>query len=259
MAALQPQRIAEDRIGENRSAQKPESIPLTADLRRSLSRHDLLLPLLRCQIIAEAVEGIALPEQDRQAALQGWCGRHGIGSAAEFEAFCRERGLAAADGAWQAELPLRIEAHCREHFMHRAENRFLARKQQLDEVVYSLLRVQEASLARELYLRIAEGEADFAELAATHSMGQEQHTRGVIGPVPLMRAHPALAEVLRSSTPGQLRLPLRIETWWLVVRLEAFRPACFDAATQLAMARELFEAWVEDTLRQRLGTLLQPA
>lgn len=249
MAALQPQRIAE----------KPESVPHTAELRQCLSRHDLLFPLLRSQIIAAAVEAIALPEQERQSALQDWCRRRGIGSTAELEAFCRHRGLSGADATWQAELPLRIEAHCREHFMHRAENHFLARKQQLDEVVYSLLRVQEASLARELYLRIAEGEADFAELAATHSMGPEQRTRGVIGPVPLMQAHPALAELLRSSKPGQLRLPLRIETWWLVVRLEAFRPACFDADTQLAMARELFEAWVEDTLRQRLPSLVTPA
>ena len=55
-----------------------------------------------------------------------------------------------------------------------------------------------------------------------------------------------------------MRLPLRNETWWLVVRLGAFRPACFDADTQLAMARWLFEAWVGDTLRQRLPTLVTP-
>jgi len=247
MAALQPRSIG---------AATPTSLPVSADLRNCLSRHDLLLPLLRRQIIADAVEAIVLPEQERQAALQDWCRRHGIGSAAELENVCRRRGLSPADAAWQAELPLRIEAHCREHFLHRAENHFLARKQQLDQVVYSLLRVQEASLARELYLRIAEGEADFAELAASHAKGPEQRTRGVVGPVPMMQAHPALADVLRSSKPGQLRPPLRIENWWLVVRLEAYRPACFDAVTQLAMARELFDAWVEDSLRQQLPSLL---
>jgi hypothetical protein len=42
-----------------------------------------------------------------------------------------------------------------------------------------LLRVQKASLARELYFRIAQDEADFAELASTHSIGPEQPTRGV--------------------------------------------------------------------------------
>jgi parvulin-like peptidyl-prolyl isomerase len=248
MAALQPRGIVEAQ----------EFITLPPELRRCLSRHDLLLPLLRHEIIAAAVEAIALPEQERQTALQAWCRRQGIDSEVELEAFCRQRGLNRADAAWQAELPLRIEAHCREHHIQRAENHFLARKQQLDEVVYSLLRVREASLARELYLRIAEGEADFAELAANHSMGPEQRTRGVIGPVPLMQPHPALAELLRSSKPGQLLLPVAIGTWWLVVRLEAFRPACFDADTQLAMARELFDAWVEDALRQRLPTLVAP-
>ncbi|MCT0198809.1 peptidylprolyl isomerase [Synechococcus sp. CS-1325] len=246
MAAIQPFSIG---------AATPDTFPITADQRRWLSRHDLLLPLLRKQIIAAAVKAIALSEQDRQAAFQGWCRCHGIGSEAELDTFCHQRGLSRADAAWQAELPSRIEAHCREHFAHRSENHFLARKHQLDEVVYSLLRVREASLARELYLRIAEGEADFAELAASHAMGPEQRTRGVIGPVPLIQAHPALAELLRSSQPGQLRLPLRIDSWWLVVRLEALRPACFDAATELAMARELFEAWVEESVRQQLPGL----
>jgi parvulin-like peptidyl-prolyl isomerase len=122
-------------------------------------------------------------------------------------------------------------------------------------VIYSLLRVGDAALARELYLRIAEGEADFAQLAARYAEGPEKATRGVVGPVPLLQAHPQLAELLRTSRPGELRPPLQIEQWWLVVRLENLRPATFDETMQRRMARELFDDWVAEEVAQRLAQL----
>jgi parvulin-like peptidyl-prolyl isomerase len=71
----------------------------------------------------------------------------------------------------------------------------------------------------------------------------------VVGPVPLLQAHPSLAEVLRTSRPGQLRVPLRIEQWWLVVRLESLRSASFTDEMRDRMARELFDEWVEEEVQ----------
>jgi parvulin-like peptidyl-prolyl isomerase len=190
--------------------------------------------------------------------MQEWAARKGIRTPEQLAAVCRSEAISEEDVKIQAQLPLRVALHCREHFMHRAEQRFLARKQQLDLVVYSLLRVESGPLAQELYLRIAEGEADFAELAAHYSKGPERTTRGVVGPVPILQAHPALAERLRTSRPGQLSPPIMIEQWWLVVRLEVMRPASFDEAMQERMSRELFEEWVEEQVSQ-LVTLRQKA
>jgi parvulin-like peptidyl-prolyl isomerase len=122
--------------------------------------------------------------------------------------------------------------------------------------VYSLLRLEDAGLARELYLRINEGESDFAELAARYAEGPERTTRGVVGPVPLMQAHPVLAERLRTATPGVLMEPFRIEKWWLVVRLESFTPATLNDDTAEQMARELFEEVVEEAVLQRINQLI---
>ncbi|MEB3325197.1 MAG: peptidylprolyl isomerase, partial [Cyanobacteriota bacterium] len=162
-------------------------------------------------------------------------------------------GMTEADALWQVELPLRIRHHSHTHFLHRAEQRFLSRKQQLDSVIYSLLRVSSEALAHELYLRIAEGESDFAELAASYAEGPEQATRGVVGPVPLLQAHPILANVLRTCQPGELRPPLAIDRWWLVVRLESLQPATFDDAMQTRMTHELFEEWVEAEVTQLIS------
>lgn len=223
----------------------PDLAPISPPLWRQLARHQLLLPLLRQHVVASAVATTALSDTERTQAQAGWAAQLGLRSPEALQAHLLNNGLSEADAVWQAELPLRLAHHCARHFSHRAEQRFLARKNQLDQVIYSLLRVEDGALARELYLRIAEGEADFAELAATYAKGPEQATRGVIGPVPLMQAHPTLAELLRTSRPGQLHAPLAIEQWWLVVRLETIRPANFDAEMQQRMARELFEDWVE--------------
>lgn len=231
----------------------PATAGLTADLCGVLRRHGLLLPLLRHLVIAEAVDDLALTDDERREALQGWCQRQGVSSQAALDQAKQRLGLGQEDLLWQAELPIRISRHCQRAFEQRAEQRFLERKADLDQVIYSLLRVQDSSLARELYLRIAEGEADFAELAARHALGPEQNTRGVIGPVALRQAHPALANLLRASSPGELHPPLQVADWWLVVRLEQLQPASFDAPTQQRMARELFEAWVEREVQERLA------
>jgi len=234
---------------------KPAPLPqwlqtIDPTLWQKLARHQLLLPLLRQEVIGLAVAQVQLPAERQQQALQEWAARKGIRTPEQLAAVCRSEVLTEEDVQIQAQLPLRIAQHCREHFLHRAEQRFLARKNQLDQVIYSLLRVESGALAQELYLRIAEGEADFAELAAQYAKGPEQATRGIVGPVPILQAHPALAERLRTFRPGQLSPPILIEKWWLVVRLEVLKPATFDDAMQERMARELFDEWVEEQVGQ---------
>lgn len=219
-----------------------------------LARHQLLLPLLRQSVIAEAIAGVSLSEEERQQAQKAWLQQKAIQSPDQLQGHLASHGMSEADALWQAELPLRIRHHSHAQFLHRAEQRFLSRKQQLDTVIYSLLRVSSEALANELYLRIAEGEADFAELAASYAEGPEQATRGVVGPVPLLQAHPALANVLRTSQPGELRPPLAIEPWWLVVRLESLQPASFDEAMQNRMTHELFEEWVDAEVKERINS-----
>ncbi|MBM5790523.1 MAG: peptidylprolyl isomerase [Cyanobacteria bacterium M_surface_10_m1_298] len=236
--------------------------PLTANPRigiaaSDLARHGLLDAYLRQLVIAEAVASIALTEDEQKQALLEWCEARELEPEPEaIQRHALSHGLQPDDPVWQAELPLRIERHCREHYLPKAETRFLERKTRLDRVIYSLLRVKEAHLARELYLRIAEGEASFADLAATYALGPERATNGVVGPVPLLQAHPALAELLRTSRPGQLRQPIRISDWWLVVRLESYTPATLDEDLQLQLAQELFQEWVEEQIPSRLQRIV---
>ena len=211
-----------------------------------LRRHNLLQLLVQRQLVAAAVADASPEPEALEQAKQQFLRNQKLTEPEALRAYLLNNCLSEADLDWQIELPLRIRAHCDEHYRHKAEAHFLARKNQLDRVVYSLLRVKDGYLARELYLRLDAGEANFADLAAEFSEGPEKQTKGILGPVPLTQAHPALAERLRTSPAGQLMQPFQIESWWLVARLESYTPATFDDNIAGQMAAELFEQWVKE-------------
>jgi parvulin-like peptidyl-prolyl isomerase len=232
---------------------------LRPDVVALLERHQLLLPLLRAEVIDQALSSIVLEPAELEQLLSQWRQQNQLEADEQLQAWLQQQRLTQAEWLHRLSRPVRLARLLNQEYASQAEARFLERKQQLDQVVYSLIRVKDPFKARELYLRIAEGEAEFGALAAQHSEGKEQQTRGVIGPVPLVQAHPHLVQVLRSSSPGELREPLQIEGWTLIVRLESHRPAVFDEAMRQRMAQELFEQWVEQETRRTLETLVTQA
>ena len=219
-----------------------------------LVRLGLLRPYLRQQLISELVDGDPEPfsNEDTQGAFQAYAQERQITSQEALERYRLDQLLSPQALEAQILRPLRLLRHGQRHFRPKAEARFLERKTELDRVVYSLLRLKDQGLARELFLRIDEDDASFADLAAAYAEGPEQSTRGIVGPVALTQAHPALADRLRTASPGQLLEPFRIEGWWVVVRLEQLTPASFDQATASQMTQELLDQWLQEEVERRL-------
>ena len=215
----------------------------------------MIRSVLRQGLKIDAVADQALTDEQRGHALRAFAQERGLDSQEALKRFCQANLLSAAALNHQAELPLRVRLHCLEHYSPKAEARFLERKQQLDQVVYSLLRLKDGGLARELYFQLQEGEAGFADLAAQYAEGPERTTRGIVGPVPLAQAHPQLMERLRTAPAGEVQEPFQIEQWWLLFRLESFTPATFDERMALQMSHELFEQWLEQAVEARLEQL----
>ena len=130
---------------------------------------------------------------------------------------------------------------------------FLKRKTGLDHVLYSILRLRDAALAQELYLRIKEGEETFAHLAIHHSNGPESHSGGIIGPVALGTLPPELMKLLATSTAGQLRPPARIGEWVVITRVEKRWDAEFDDAIRRQLLQELFQLWLNGEIKRTLS------
>ena len=251
--------LAKKREADRYSAQMPLSIDaLNTDALALLRRHNLLRTLVERQLVDEAVEQASLSDEEQTQARESFAQRNRLQSPEDIDAYRAKLGLAPEDLDHQILRPYRIQKHCETDFQAKAEAHFLTRKNQLDQVVYSLLRVKDMALARELYLRIANREANFADLAAAHAQGPERSTKGIVGPVPLTQAHPQLADRLRTSSPGLLMEPFRIGEWWLVTRLENYTPATFSPEMAKQMSKELFDVWTREETDSRMRKLPQP-
>ena len=230
-------------------------IPFSLEQLRWLASSQQLASVVRASILEKVLSSIPLGEEDIQGALLSFCNEKGLRGSEDINNFLYRNLLSTSDFQSLVQRPLRLERLCEREYLHKAEARFLERKTSLDRIVYSLVRVADAGLARELFLRIEAKEADFASLATEFSLGPESGTRGVVGPVPMLQAHPDLAQRLRTSPPGLLLEPFQIERWWLVVRVESYIPAVLDDATRLAMAKELFDEWLQAELERQLSQI----
>ena len=234
-----------------------ELLPFTLEQVSSLSRSNLLSNILRTLTADSILASVSLTDEERLQAFQSFCSDRELTSPEKLEAFRQQQLLQQEDLQFVIERPLRLARLCEQQYLPKADARFLERKTGLDQIVYSLLRVADGGLARELYLRINDQETDFATAATEYSLGPESKSSGLVGPVPLLQAHPNLAQRLRTNPPGQVIEPFQIEQWWVVVRVESYTPAVLNDSTRMAMAKELFEQWLEEELKIKLAQIAQ--
>lgn len=220
-----------------------------------LARYGLLRSYLRQELLDTLLASVELEPEERKAARRQFMEDRGLADEQVLQDYARSQCLSAVDLDYRITYPVKIWKHCQQHFAPKAESRFLARKQNLDKVVYSLLRTRDPGLARELFLQVSEGEADFGALAVRYAEGPERATRGIVGPVPLDQGHPELVGRLRASEPGVVLEPFAIESWWLLVRLESLVPASFGPEAADAMTQELFNDWLDGEVDRCLQAL----
>ena len=226
-----------------------------AEGRDLLKRFNLLTPLVERMVAREAIAAISVSEEQLEQARLGLLDQRGYDGMEQWAELLDELGRSEQEVLERLGDGIRRRSFMRERFAPKAEARFLERKNELDQVVYSLLRLENSYLARELYLQIESGESNFADLAKRYAEGPERNTNGIVGPVSLTQAHPTLVEKLRVAQPGVLLEPFRISEWWLVVRLERYSPATFTDEVSDQMCQEMFDAWIDEETTAILSQL----
>jgi parvulin-like peptidyl-prolyl isomerase len=216
------------------------------DGRILLQRYGLLQPLVTKMITSQAIADVVVSDPDLNQARLDLLEEKGYDGIEQWPQLLEDVVGTEPEVMTALSNKVRQQTFLREQFSPKAEARFLDRKNELDQVVYSLLRLENRFLAQELYLQIESGESNFADLAKRYAEGPERNTNGIVGPVSLTQAHPVLVEKLRVTQPGVLLEPFRISDWWLVVRLERYSPATFDDEISLKMCQELFAEWQKE-------------
>jgi parvulin-like peptidyl-prolyl isomerase len=215
-----------------------------------LKRYQLMPQFLRGIVLDTAIANISLTEEERLRAIEDLAVQQKLTSPEAREAWLKSQGLTPAEMEDLATHPLRVEKFKQTTWSSRVEAYFMERKMFLDQVIYSLIRVQDQGLAYELYFRIQEGEAKFADLAREYSKGPESRTGGLLGPVPVSQPHPRIGKLLSISQPGQLWPPQVLAEWFVIIRLEKFMPAQLDDAMRRRLIDELFETWLKEEVQK---------
>ena len=226
------------------------------DGRSLLQRYGLLQALVTRILTFQAFAAVVVSDHDLNQARLDLLEEKGYDGMEQWPQLLEGHAGTEPDLMTALNNKLRKQTFLREQFLPKAEARFLDRKNELDQVVYSLLRLENRFLAQELYLQIESGESNFADLAKRYAEGPERNTNGIVGPVPLTQAHPVLAEKLRVTLPGTLLEPFQISNMWLVVRLERYSPATFNDEISERMCQELFVEWQKEQTYVCLKQLL---
>tara|TARA_B100000579_G_C22713968_1_gene795970 strand:- start:158 stop:901 length:744 start_codon:yes stop_codon:yes gene_type:complete len=221
-----------------------------------LHKHGLLKQLIKAEVTSQLLSKISINKELQEKIIQDFLTKRGLNNQAKYEQWLTDNHYKKEEIEYMATAEVRFKQYSIDTFNHKAGTRFLERKNQLDVVVYSLLRLSDYDLAKELFLRIKEGEADLGDLASQYSEGLEKQTRGVIGPAPLDNAHPTLAEVLRTIPSGQVQPPKKILGSFVVLRLESYEPVQLDEFMKTKMSEELSHISINEKVEKLSKELL---
>ena len=202
-------------------------------------RMDLAPSLLRRHLEEEITRLVNLPVEVQKEAITKFCGDRDQASV------LKEKGWTESELQMHVMRPEALRCFAAQRFGPGLEDRFLGFKGGRDQVIYSLIRVRDPGLARELWIRLEEGEITFAEAASTFSEGPEAHRKGVMGPMEIGTLQPqTLQDLLRGLRPGEICSPKVLGEWHVLLRLEQLIPARFDNELRLRMQDEALDEFL---------------
>tara|TARA_Y100000589_G_C27170677_1_gene636542 strand:+ start:339 stop:1052 length:714 start_codon:yes stop_codon:yes gene_type:complete len=218
-----------------------------------LSKWGLLRQIKLEEIIDLNLRSIPGPKEvELREEIQDFCKIKQIKSEAHLKEWQIMNGF--DDKSWEEFISRKWKwtKWCLTKFEDKLANYYLERKSMLDKVNYSLIRVTSKNLADELYLRIKDDESSFETIAREYTEGPEKITSGNIGLVPLGNAHPSLAKLLEISQKGQIWPPQKLETWWVIIKLNDLKSVPLDHKLSIFLANELGKKYIEELVNKDL-------
>ncbi len=137
---------------------------------------------------------------------------------------------------------------------NRVTTYYFDRKQDLDQVVFYVMQVNDAMVAQELYFRVQEQEQPFSELAKEYSIGPNSQEGGKVGPIPLSSLQSAIAQKISSLKPNEVSALFSLDDSFLFVQLVQIIPAQFEQVRS-RLLDELFEKWLQERISQEIGSI----
>ncbi|MEM7716323.1 MAG: peptidylprolyl isomerase, partial [Cyanobacteria bacterium P01_A01_bin.68] len=116
-----------------------------------LKQYGMLPQLLREIVIDNATASITLSEEEVTEAYKQFYQQQQLGDEEQLQAWLKSRGLGREQLDYLVTRTLRLEKFKQDTWGAKVEPYFLQRKEKLDKVIYSLIRVNDIAVAQELY------------------------------------------------------------------------------------------------------------
>ncbi|MCY7323428.1 MAG: peptidylprolyl isomerase [Phormidesmis sp. CAN_BIN36] len=198
------------------------------------------VPLLKQEVFYTLVGAIDTPiPDDFEGFLTQWCQQKEVTLDYFKTVMMRE---------WQLQKFKQLR------FADQVESEFLRIKSDLDRVEYSLIQLDDLSLAQEFYFQLRDDGVDFAQLAQEHSLGSERHTGGLVGPVALSTLPIDIATLFRNQETGVVYAPVSVNHRFWVVRLERAIAARLTEVTRTAVVDRLYTQWLQAQVQKVMDT-----
>ena len=241
-----------------------ESLPLPEpELLLALAGSELLDAYLQRRLLealCDTVLGAAIaPLSDPAADLLAYGRRHGLETIETVEAWRLAIGLSLDDLERLVAFEQRLQQVTESLWSQAVASSFLQSRADYDQVVMSIVRIDDPDLATELFFQLQEGSLSFPELVENYAQGQDRTNRGVIGPIRVQQLNPLLARVVRRYRPGVLIPPLDVNGRVHLMRIESLQPAQLDAALREQLLLRLRGQWLSGQLLRLRLRLLQAA
>ena len=231
------------------------------DSLKILIKHNLLKSLIKSLIIDHSISSVNIDKLTLDQSVNNILKSKGLSDSQKLDLFLKKNKITKEHLLSEISQSIKRATYCQENYYHKVDSHFLKRKQNLDQVTYSLIRVKEPFIAREIFLQLTEENGNFGDFAIKYSQGLEKNSRGLVGPTSLDQAHPLVIEALQKNDCGQITNPFRVEGWSIILRKESYIPAKLNEEMRMKMANELFETWVDketsmeyDKLNEKLST-----
>ena len=220
-----------------------------------LDSHGLLEVLVKKEYTKNILCDIELDENEINEIKSAFIKQNKLNDEEDYTNWLAKEGITEEQFIADITKPLKLAKFCDENFSPKAQARFLQRKNDLDQVIYSLIRVNDPFLAKELVFQLQGKESSFEDLAKKYSQGIEKHSKGIVGPIGLSKSHPTVSQLLRSATPGKIMGPFSVGDFSIILRLESLQEAKLTKEMEQEMSKELFEEWLNEESQEIIKNL----
>lgn len=221
-----------------------------------LRQSGVLRDLMRDSLIDEYLKDFNIHKENIDIKdINLWCDLNNIKNDKDLEKWKKFNFFDEASFEELVKRDLQWSAWCLERYKNEIETSYLTSDRNIEMVNYSLLRTTNENLANELYLRIFEDEESFENLAEKFSQGDEKYSRGRVGPTHIDNAHPQIKKILKSITPGKVTSPIKIESWWIIIRLNELKKNQFDDFQRLKIALKMGDELIKKKIHDICMTL----